>query len=82
MKSKYDTLFSVVNYVKNESENSVTELLLMGFTPCQLVYEFGFNETEVRKSPVFLISKILQKKNWMKRSILFCLIVLVHLMLP
>lgn len=53
MKSKYETLLSVVDYVKNESENVVDELLMMGFTPCQLVNEFDFDENEVRNSPVY-----------------------------
>lgn len=53
MKSKYETLKSVVEYVKNESDDPVSELLMMGFTPCQLVFEFGFDEDEVRTSDVF-----------------------------
>ena len=50
MKTKYETLKSVIEYVKNESDDVIGELLEMGFTPCQLVYEFGFDEEDVRAS--------------------------------
>ena len=53
MKSKYETLLSVIKYVENESDDVVSELLTMGFTPCQLVNEFGFDEMKVKQSPVF-----------------------------
>lgn len=53
MKSKYQTLKDIVNYVKNESEDPISELLTMGFSPCQLVYEFGFDEGDVKASELY-----------------------------
>lgn len=53
MKSKYQTLKDVVAYVTNESDNPIDELLMMGFTPCQLVFEFGFDEEEVKTSELY-----------------------------
>lgn len=53
MKTKFETLKSVVAYVKNESDNPIDELLMMGFTPCQLVYEFGFDADEVKTSDLY-----------------------------
>lgn len=50
MQTKFETLKKIIAYVKNESENPIDELLMMGFTPCQLVYEFGFNEDDVKAS--------------------------------
>lgn len=50
MKTKYETLKSVIEYVKNEADDVVSVLLEMGFTPCQLVYEFGFDEEYVKAS--------------------------------
>lgn len=57
MKSKFETLKDVVKYVMNESEDPVSELLMMGFTPCQLVFEFGFSEDAVKNSEVYEESK-------------------------
>lgn len=54
MKTKYDTLLSIVNYVKNESANPIDELLMMGFEPCQLINEFGFQREDVKKSEVYI----------------------------
>ena len=53
MKTKFDTLKDIVKYVKNESDDPISELLMMGFTPCQLVYEFGFDENDVKASEVY-----------------------------
>ena len=53
MKTKFETLKSVVAYVKNESANPIDELLMMGFTPCQLIYEFGFDTDDVKKSELY-----------------------------
>lgn len=53
MKSKYQTLKDIVNYVKNESDDPISELLMMGFTPCQLVYEFDFDEDDVKASELY-----------------------------
>ena len=50
MKTKYETLKDIIKYVENESDDVIGELLEMGFTPCQLVYEFGFDEEEVKAS--------------------------------
>lgn len=53
MKTKYETLKSVVEYVSNESDDPISELLMMGFTPCQLVFEFGFDADEVKSSEIY-----------------------------
>ncbi len=53
MKTKFETLKAVVAYVKNESDEPIDELLNMGFTPCQLVYEFGFDADEVKASYLY-----------------------------
>jgi len=53
MKSYFDTLKDVVAYVRNESEDIVSELLMMGFTPAQLVHDFSFDEKEVKVSEVY-----------------------------
>lgn len=54
MKTKFETLLSIVNYVKNESNNPIDELLVMGFEPCQLVNEFGFQKQDVKKSELYI----------------------------
>ncbi|MBQ7818567.1 MAG: hypothetical protein IJ341_02600 [Bacteroidales bacterium] len=56
MKSKFKTLCDIVAYVKNESENPVDELLNMGFSAAQLVYEFGFDKKDVVKSETYQMS--------------------------
>ncbi len=56
MQSKFETLSHVVRYVKENAEHpvaAVDELLSMGFEPCQLVYEFGFDENTVKKSEIY-----------------------------
>lgn len=53
MQSKYKTLCNVVTYVKRNSNNPIDELLNMGFTPTQLVYEFGFKKSDVASSDVY-----------------------------
>lgn len=50
MKSKINTLLDIIQYVENESDDPVSELLMMGFSPCQLVYEFGYDKEKVRAS--------------------------------
>lgn len=50
MTSKYQTLCNIITYVKRHSNNPIDELLNMGFTPTQLVYEFGFRKSEVVSS--------------------------------
>lgn len=56
MKSKFKTLCDIVAYVKNDSENPVDELLNMGFSAAQLVYEFGFDKKDVVKSETYQMS--------------------------
>lgn len=63
MKSKYETLKSIIKYVENESNDVVAELLEMGFTPCQLVYEFGFDEQKVKASELYTDSEDLLSEN-------------------
>ena len=53
MKTNSEPLKSVVEYVRNESDDPVSELLMMGFTPCQLVFEFGFDADEVKSSEFY-----------------------------
>lgn len=53
MKSKYDTLLDIIQYVKTKSEYPIDDLLMMGFTPCQLVNEFHFDAEDVRQSYLF-----------------------------
>lgn len=53
MKSKYQTLKSIVEYVKNESANPIDELLMMGFDPYQLAMVFGFDEDDIKKSDIY-----------------------------
>ncbi|MBQ7818572.1 MAG: hypothetical protein IJ341_02625 [Bacteroidales bacterium] len=56
MKSKYETLVCVVDYVIAHSKDVISAantLLDMGFTPCQLVREFKFKEADVRATNQF-----------------------------
>ena len=50
MKTKYDTLFDIVNYVEGVSDEPIDELLRMGFSPCQLINEFHYNKESVVSS--------------------------------
>lgn len=54
MKTKYQTLCDIVAYVKSKHDNPVSELLNMGFTASQLIYEFGFSEENVFSSSFFI----------------------------
>ena len=53
MQSKYETLKKIIDYVENESDNPIDELLMMGFTPCQLVNEFDFDAEAVKGSELY-----------------------------
>lgn len=56
MKSKYETLVCVVNYVIAHSKDvtsAANTLLDMGFTPCQLVREFKFKADDVKETKHF-----------------------------
>lgn len=53
MKSKYQTLKDIVNYVNAESDDPISELLMMGFDPYQLVNVFGFDANDVKKSEAY-----------------------------
>jgi hypothetical protein len=53
MKTFKETLEDIVTDVKNHSEDPVTELLNMGFTPYQLAHYFGFEVDEVKKSEAY-----------------------------
>jgi len=53
MKSMKETLKEIIANIKSESENPVDELLGMGFTPCQLVHEFGMDVNAVKSSELY-----------------------------
>lgn len=50
MKTKYETLSDIVNYVEGVSDEPIDELLRMGFSPCQLINEFGYDANAVMAS--------------------------------
>ena len=45
-------LENVISFVRNESDNVVDDLLMMGFPAEMLIYDFGFDEEEIRASEV------------------------------
>lgn len=53
MKSFKDTLLDVIQYAKIDCDDLVTTLLLMGFTPEQLIKEFDFDEEDVKASEIY-----------------------------
>lgn len=53
MKSLKATLEDVIKYAKNECDDPVTTLLVMGFTPEQLIKEFDFDEEDVKASEIY-----------------------------
>lgn len=50
MKSKIDTLLDIIEHVRYGTCPEIDALLQMGFSPCQLVYVFGYNKDEVKAS--------------------------------
>ena len=53
MKTYKDTLKSVVEYAKIDCDDLIGTLFVMGFTPRQLIYDFGFNKEDVLEHPDF-----------------------------
>lgn len=53
MKTYKETLESVINYAKIDCDDHIGTLFVMGFTPRQLIYDFGFNKEDVLEHPDF-----------------------------
>lgn len=53
MKTYKDTLKSVVEYAKIDCNDLIGTLFVMGFTPRQLIYDFGFNKEDILEHPDF-----------------------------
>lgn len=53
MKTLKETLKSVINYAKIDCDDLIGTLFVMGFTPRQLIYEFGFDKDTVLQHPDF-----------------------------
>lgn len=53
MKTYKETLESVIKFAKIDSDDFVGTLFMMGFTPRQLIYEFGFDKDTVLQHPDF-----------------------------
>lgn len=53
MKTFKETLESVIKFAKIDCDDFVGTLFMMGFTPRQLIYEFGFDKDVVLQHPDF-----------------------------
>jgi len=53
MRTFKETLKCVIEYVKSECDDRIGTLFMMGFTPRQLIYVFGFNKKDVFEHPDF-----------------------------
>ena len=53
MKTYKETLESVIKYAKIDCDDIVGTLFVMGFTPRQLIYDFGFDKEDVLEHPDF-----------------------------
>lgn len=53
MKTLKETLKSVIDYAKIDCDDLIGTLFVMGFTPRQLIYEFGFDKDTVLEHPDF-----------------------------
>lgn len=53
MKTFKETLESVIAYAKIDCDDYIGTLFVMGFTPRQLIYDFGFDKEDVFEHPDF-----------------------------